>query len=530
LDDAKKSAVHYSDRHLAATIGKNTIFGVLASLVQVGTRFVMVPLVIYHLGLGGYGIWSVVMATAGYMRFGSAGLKSAFQKYVAEATGNGDFQTANKLLSTGSISMLALSLAGLLPLVVYSPRLAKASGVPPGFLAAAAGSITLLAVILAIANFGAVFEAVVMGGHRIDLTRTFTMITTTGEAIAIIVLLHYGHGLFAMAATIAISELIYVFCCFLASRRVVPEIHVSPRHFTKNVLRELIRFAATYQLVNILEVLYGMLVPVTILRYFGAEIAGIYAVATRLVGAALMGQDALILPLLSGGTMMFASGSIDRVERFLRKSFKATLAVTLFPLAFIATFGSLIVLAWTSQRSPEFRITIGLTCLAAAFNAISRLQLILYRASGNALHDNIRQAFRLGVLVVLAVFGGVMGFYRVLMGLALAELVGVFYMFFAMTSAFSFFNPRHLLSDTLRLMAATAMMIVCGVAVTIVPAPSTMNEREIVLIRLGVVSLSCLIACWPAFALTKSMSTQEQRTLLHLLAPWRKTATALIDE
>jgi len=530
LADAKKSAVHYSDRHLAVTIGKNTIFGVLASVVQVGTRFVMVPLVIYHLGLAGYGIWSVVMATAGYMRFGSAGLKSAFQKYVAEATGNGDFQTANKLLSTGSISMLALSLAGLLPLAVYSQRLAKASGVPPEFLAAAAGSITLLAVILAVANFGAVFEAVVMGGHRIDLTRTFTMITTTGEAIAIIVLLHYGYALIAMAATMAISELIYVFCCFLASRRVVPEIHVSPRHFTKNAWRELIRFAASYQLVNILEVLYGMLVPVTILRYFGAEIAGIYAVATRLVGAALMGQDALILPLLSGGTVMFASGSIDRVERFLRKSFKATFAVTLFPLAFIATFGSLIVLAWTGQRSPEFRITIGLTCLAAAFNAISRLQLILYRASGNALHDNIRQAFRLGVLVVLAVFGGAIGFYRVLMGLALAELVGVFYMFFAMTSAFSFFNPRHLLSDTLRLMAATAVTVVCGVAVTIVPMPWSMNEREMVLIKLGEVSLACLIACWPAFALTKLMSTQEQRTLLHLLAPWRKTGTALIDE
>ena len=34
------------------------------------------------------------MATAAYMRFGSAGLKSAFQKYVAEATGSGDFETA----------------------------------------------------------------------------------------------------------------------------------------------------------------------------------------------------------------------------------------------------------------------------------------------------------------------------------------------------------------------------------------------------------------------------------------------------
>ena len=30
------------------------------------------PAVIAHIGLSGYGIWAVVMATAGYMRFSSA--------------------------------------------------------------------------------------------------------------------------------------------------------------------------------------------------------------------------------------------------------------------------------------------------------------------------------------------------------------------------------------------------------------------------------------------------------------------------
>ncbi len=120
LSEARIPTVHSSERHLARTIGKNAIFGVAASIVQVGTRFVMVPVVIYHLGIDGYGIWSIIMATARYMRFGSAGLKSAFQKYVAEATANGDFETANKLLSTGSISMLVLSLIGLIPVRCYS--------------------------------------------------------------------------------------------------------------------------------------------------------------------------------------------------------------------------------------------------------------------------------------------------------------------------------------------------------------------------------------------------------------------------
>jgi O-antigen/teichoic acid export membrane protein len=518
---------HSSDRHLAATIGKNTIFGVVASGVQVATRFVMVPVVIYHLGLGGYGIWSIIMATAGYMRFGSAGLKSAFQKYVAEATGSGDFETANKLLSTGSISMLLLSVIGLVPIAIYSQKLARASGVPAELLSAAAGAITLLAIIMVIANFGSAFEAIVMGAHRIDLTRTFNIVTTVGEAVAIIALLHAGRGLFAMASTMAASELVYVLCCYAASRRVLPQVQISMAHFTPEVFRELIRFAGSYQLVNVLEVLYSMLLPVIVLKYFGASLAGVYAVANRLVTAVLMGQDALILPLLSGGTLVFASGSATRLAAFFKKSFKITVAVSLAPLAFVGAFGALLVFVWTGQSSPQFGIAIWLTCFASFFNSISRLQLILYRASGHALHDNVRQAFRLLALGVLAAAGKSMGFEGVLGALCVVELIGVIYMFFAMTSALDFFRPMSLLPDTLKLLAATAATIAAGVAIGTFAAPVGANHREAVLVKLGEIVLACLIASWPAIALTGSVSAAERRILADLLMPWNKATREL---
>src|SRR5215470_11160611 len=98
-------------RGLAASIGRNTLFGVLSNFAQVGTRLVTVPIVIHHLGLGGYGIWNIIMTTATYMRFGSVGVKTAFQKYVAEATGDGNYERANQLLNTGFAVMLLLSIA-----------------------------------------------------------------------------------------------------------------------------------------------------------------------------------------------------------------------------------------------------------------------------------------------------------------------------------------------------------------------------------------------------------------------------------
>ena len=165
-------------QNIAASVGKGTFFGILSNLVMVATRFITVPIVIHYLGLGGYGIWNIIMTTAAYMRFGSAGIKSAYQKYVAEATGDGNYERANKLLSTGSVVVLVLSIIGLIPLAFYSKTLAKAGGVPETFIHSAAGAISMLAVFMVFANWGAVYEAIIMGAHRIDIVRKFGTFST----------------------------------------------------------------------------------------------------------------------------------------------------------------------------------------------------------------------------------------------------------------------------------------------------------------------------------------------------------------
>ena len=174
------------------------------------TRLVTVPIVIHHLGLGGYGIWNVVMMTATYMRFGSVGIKTAFQKYVAEATGDGDYDRANRLLSTGTADHVGALGCGTDPGIFLSQGIARMAGVPPEFLKSAAGAIALLAVIMLMANVGAAFEAIVMGGHRIDLVRKFNTFFSVAEAGAVVAVLHFGYSLAAMAAVMGIWD-----CCTL---------------------------------------------------------------------------------------------------------------------------------------------------------------------------------------------------------------------------------------------------------------------------------------------------------------------------
>jgi O-antigen/teichoic acid export membrane protein len=496
-------------RGVAASIGRNTIFGIGSNLAQIGTRLFTVPIVIAHLGLDGYGIWAIIMTTAGYMRFGSVGVKSAFQKYVAEATGNGNFEKANRLLSTGSVLMLVLSVAGLVPTAIFSRQLAVMAGVPKEFIASAAGAIMLLAFIMMLSNAGAGYEAIVMGGHRIDLTRRFNMIFTVLEAIAIVIALQLGYGLFTMAAIMAASEVGYVVCCYLAAHRVLPMVHIHVKYFTKSVIGELVTYAGSFQLVNVLEVIYAAILPVTVLKFFGAEAAGLYAIATRLSTAALMPQESALPPLLSGGSMIYGSGSTENMRLLLVKAFKVVIVLSLLPLAFIGSFSELIVYAWTAQDHPSIYVAMWLICIAGFFKAIAVLELVLYRISGKAVIDNVRQASRIVILLGLSAFGARLGFRGILAGLVGLELFGMVLMFLAIAHTFEGFSLRLLLPDLLKVTAATAVILAAGWLVYEMPFVWVSSERLAATLKLCLVATASAIAAFPALYLTRAVSSSE---------------------
>jgi O-antigen/teichoic acid export membrane protein len=509
----------HSSHKLASSIGRNTIFGVIATIVQVLTRLVTVPIVIHHLGLGGYGIWSVVMTTATYMRFGSVGIKTAFQKYVAEATGDGDYDRANRLLSTGTAIMLVFSVAGLIPVCFFSSKIAHLAGVPSEFLKSAASAISLLAVIILMANVGAAFEAIVMGGHRIDLARKFNTFFAVAEAVAIVTVLHFGYGLAAMAAVMGTSELIYLTCCYFAAHRIVPQIRLGVRWLSKDVLYELFRFAGSYQLVNVLDVVYSSLIPVAILRSFGANAAGIYAVVTRVVVSATSLQGAFLSPILSAGTMVFASGSAEKMRSLLSKALKVTLGLSLFPLGFIAIFGPTIAYAWTGQADPAFRSAFWWVSLSTLFSSFSLLAFVFYRVSGRALLDNVRQVLRIVLIVIVVSLAPKLGFEGTLIGLACCELVGMAFMLYALRRTFEVFRAKVMLPGTVRLAVAAILILAAGVAASYIPLPHYEVGRLFATLKLLEAGLVCLLVAWPLLVRTGSVTDGEKRALVTSLFP-----------
>ncbi len=474
----------------------------------------MVPVTVAHIGLNGYGIWSIILMMATYMQLGGMGVKSAFQKYVAEATGNGNYEMAAKLLSTGSVAVFVISVVALIPASIFSQEIASAAGVPPEFLLSSARAISMLALVMVLSNLAAAYEAIIMGAHRIDVVRIFDTCLCVVEAVGFVYVLRRGYGIFAMAAVMAASSVIYVICIFIAARRIVPQIRLGMSHVTRSVGRELVRFAGSYQLLSILQMVYSAVAPIAILRAYGARPTGVMAVASRLVSPVQMCLYAFVVPILSRTAMVYASGSMETMKSLLAKSFKATLYLTLLPLALISAFGTYLITAWVGQTDPQFQATLVLLSVGMLFQAFALLGLVLYRASGKTVMDNLREGIRITVILLVVVFAKRLGFLGVLGGMATAEFSGMLFMLFAISRTYKTFDIKGLLRETLKLATATAGIIAVGALATYVPLPLVTNERANALIRLGAIGLPILIFSYPILYFTGAVTRSDVRMVL----------------
>jgi len=511
-----------------SSVGKNTIFGVAASFTNVATRLITVPVVIHYLGLKGFGTWSIIMVVANYMRLGIAGAKSGFQKYVAEAMGNGKWDYANKLLSTGSVIIIIICILGLIPLAIFSRKLTMLLGVPAEFFTPVSRSIVFLGIAMVISNTGGVFQAVIMGVHRIDIVKIILIFFTVSEAIVIILLLVSGYGLFQMTVVMATSEVLRMLSYYLISQKVCPSIHIRLSFIDKNVIHELFRFVGSYQILNVLGIFYVSLLPLATLKLYGAEAAGLLALCERLVRITMVFPEALLLPLLTAGAFAHGSGSQQKVKTLVTKTFKFSTAVSIPLLCFLAFFGIFLVYAWTNTLNYSLQpILYGVT-IATFFCSIARICMVLYRSMGGATKDVIWMLFRSGVMVVgIAIAGRNSEYFIILIGYVFAELTGALYMFYISTKRISL-DLKIMMQNTFKIITGTLVAIsVCVIVSKHLFSDAEISRISSTILVIVLASIYFIVGIlW--IILTRYFSQEDKESIFSIIRPFARKLSRLI--
>jgi O-antigen/teichoic acid export membrane protein len=307
----------------------NVTMNWIAMSVGMVVPFFLMPIVTHSLGKVQYGVWILAVSTVGYLGLLDLGLRSAVIRYVSKADAQGNTVEARKAIGAALWFRILIAAAAVvlsLVLAVVFPHLFK---VPNGLERPAQVTVLMCAFAVAVTLVSGVFGAVLSAIHRFDILSGVTMTQTVVKAAGVILILHSGRGLIALAywefavtllagvATWGIAVKIFPVCRVRLGQ---PDIKTLKMIWSYSFTTFIIVIAVQV-VFNTDNIVVGALVSV------GAVI--FYSIGGSLVAYSRQVVSAVATTFIPMASNLEAAGKSEELQQLLVKGTQATLGLAL---------------------------------------------------------------------------------------------------------------------------------------------------------------------------------------------------------
>jgi O-antigen/teichoic acid export membrane protein len=182
-----------------STLGRNVAANLLTSGSQIVVALVAVPLILHHVGIAGYGLWTIAQTLIIYVTTAEAGVGPAVQRFAAVHWGGADVAAVRRLMwtSLGFYALLGV-IASVLCLVLAGP-LADALGASAELLDDATQMLRLTGPVIAVALISTALGNVLQALERFVAFAASACAGAVAFLALAAVLLASGHGLRGLA-------------------------------------------------------------------------------------------------------------------------------------------------------------------------------------------------------------------------------------------------------------------------------------------------------------------------------------------
>ena len=341
-----------TDKNRPSRFARNAVANWIAFLYVAIVGFLLSPYVVDHLGATRYGVWALIAGLVGYLGLLDLGIRQAVNRYTARHHSAGDHLGCSLIISA------ALRLFGFLGLVAILLSVVLAWFAPhlfniPGELADEARVIIVLGGLsIAVSLVSGVFGGVITGIERFDIQCCIEILLTTTRTVAIVLALHEGHGLLALAVIQLLATILNCIVVASAVRWLYPELRIRLWADLGPQMRTILSFSASLTVLYVLSkiisysdaAVIAAFLPIESVTYFA--IAGNLCLYAKEVPRAL---SSLMTPRISALT---SSGSTGVGALILGVAKIATLAATAIAITFILRGESFITLWMGSAYGP----------------------------------------------------------------------------------------------------------------------------------------------------------------------------------
>lgn len=265
-------------RRLTLNVATNT----LSTLLNAVCGFLILPFLISKLGRDGYGIWTLIVASAGYFLILDFGVSGAVGRLVAGHKSKNDVLGVNTVISTTALLMLAVGcvVAGL-SYIIAIPFFALFE-VPVQNQEDIRQALLIVGLTTALSFPGMISYGFLWGYERFDLHNLIEIP---------VVLARTGLTLFFITTGSSLVELAYIVSGTSVAGYVLrtalcwwvePQLKVRPLYFSKSVLREMFVYGIWFGMLSFSRSILPNIAPFVTGHYLGPTAVTTYTIPRML--------------------------------------------------------------------------------------------------------------------------------------------------------------------------------------------------------------------------------------------------------
>ena len=378
----------------------NASFAMLAKALYLASRLCIPPLVLAHVPLADYGLWTACFVLIMYVGLTDVGFSTVYVRLTARYANEGDIASINRLLSTGVIVLSGIALVVLASVWLSLPMLLGLLKID--------GALREKAVVLILGTTGMFLLDLTLGAycyllHGLQRIKEEQKIAIAGyllELVLIFALLQAGLGIYALLLAFALRYTWSLLSFMRLAHRCVPGLQIRARHFDRAMLHHFYGFGAKVQasallgtaLYSVDRLLAGMLL--------GPKGIALFELAAKLPVSALAVPSAISNVTLATASRLFAEDRMPAVRELHQRATRSTSLLAAIPLAYMALFAEPIGRAWlgSSLDMGTWSLIMMLTACWSHLHIATGPGSAVMRAMGKPGNEFVYHGLRIGCL------------------------------------------------------------------------------------------------------------------------------------
>jgi O-antigen/teichoic acid export membrane protein len=400
---AKEADVGLSRARIEQRFRTNSTLIIAARAVTAALSLGTIPVVVWRLGVSGYGTWEALFALASMTSMFTVAISGALVWRVSEAYGRGDAAEIRRLVRLGAGVRLAV-FALLLPLAwLLRDPIVAFLGISPETQPIAATLFPLITAFILLNGVSETLEAVVSGCQRTGLVNVVGAAAQFLNYSVVIVMTILGAGLWSLLVGQAVGAVARLAGAWIAARASFGPVSLVPVFPHRGDL-SIARYSGLLMVGSAAAALRDQTDKVILASLASPAWVGYYGIAARLSSLVMEIISFFYLPILTAVGALNAMGDWDGVRRLYRRLMATVSMVTGLIVVVVAGLADRLVVLWLGYPIPEVTVLLWLLITGSAAAAmLTGPGTAICRGSGRVGIETAYLSFNLVLNVVLTI-------------------------------------------------------------------------------------------------------------------------------